>query len=67
VGNIIEGPDWLQKRLEFLEEELARTSDEVSRVVIQAEIDVVAEDLKRLRRKRRTSWIVGFRLPHQQD
>jgi hypothetical protein len=67
VGEIVEGSEWLQKRLEFLEEELERTTDEVTRVAIHAEIDVVAEDLRRLRSKRRTSWIIGFRLPHEQD
>jgi hypothetical protein len=66
VGTI-EGKDWLQKRLEFLEKELGRTRDEVDRVVIQAEIDVVAGDLRRKRRKRGMSWILGFRLPHEQD
>jgi hypothetical protein len=67
VGNIIEGVDWLRKRKLFLEEELARTDDEVTRVTIQAELDVVTEDLRRTETKRRNSWILGFRLPHQQD
>jgi hypothetical protein len=67
VGKISDGRDWLENRLEFLEEELARTTDEVTRVAIEAEIDVVMEDLSRLRRIRRRPWIVGFRLPHQQD
>jgi len=67
VANIIDGVDWLQKRLAFLREELERTEDDVTRVAIEAEIDVVTGDLQRLGRARRNGWILGFRLPHQQD
>jgi hypothetical protein len=67
VGSIIDSLDWLEKRLEFLEAEFGRTADEVTRVAIQIEIDVVTEDLGRIRRTRRSAWVLGGRLPHQQD
>ncbi len=67
MGSIIDGLDWLEKRLEFLEAEFGRTADEVTRVAIQIEIDVVTEDLGRIRRARRHAWVLGARLPHQQD
>ena len=67
MANIVEGSDWLENRLEFLEAELGRTEDEVTRVTIQAEIAVVEEDLRRARRRGLRPWILGFRLPHEQD
>lgn len=66
MGNITDSSDWLEKRLEFLEAEFEQTTDEVTRVTIQAEIDVVRADLGRVRRTRRNGWILGARLPHQQ-
>jgi hypothetical protein len=67
VPDIVSGPEWLEKRLAFLEEELEREDDEVTRVAIQAEIDVVRGDLGRTRGTRRRFWILGARLPHEPD
>jgi hypothetical protein len=67
VARITDGQEWLEKRLRFLQEELGRTTDEINRVAIQAELDVVRGDLERTQRARGWQWILGGRLPHQQD
>jgi hypothetical protein len=64
MGPIIDGGDWLNRRLGHLEAALNASGTDAEREAIQTEIDQLRAEAKVLRRRVRLWWIWGGR-PHQ--
>jgi hypothetical protein len=62
VPGIVEGRQWLEQRIAFLEAELSRDPSDGTRALIEVELATLREELRTTRRRRWRWFLWGGRL-----